>query len=75
VAAQEILAFEDRTDGRLDIICSADLQGIAPTPKRAHQGWRYMAAEDAPRAGEIDETGLSLLPPLLYTRLTALALL
>jgi hypothetical protein len=75
VASQVILAFEDRKDGRLDIVCAAELDLIAPHPKRAHQGWRYLTAEDAPAAGDVDDTGLSLLPPLLYTRLTALALL
>ena len=75
VASQEILAFEDRKDGRLDIVCSPDLIVIAAVPKRAHQGWRYLESDAAPVPGELDETGLSLLPPPLYGRLRALALL
>ena len=48
VACQQILRFEDRTDGRIDIVCSAELDLIPPSPKRAHQGWRYLEDEDAP---------------------------
>ena len=75
VASQIILAFEDRKDGRLDIVCSGELELIPPVPKRAHQGWRYLESEAAPKPGDSDETGLSELPPLLYTKLNALALL
>lgn len=74
VACQTILRFEDRPDGRLDIVCAERLQAVPPAPKRAHQGWRYLTAEDAPKPGDNDDTGLSLLPPLLYGKLTALAL-
>jgi hypothetical protein len=74
VGRQEILRFEDRRDGRIDIVVSAELELIAPYPKRAHQGWRYLEAADAP-GEDGDDSGLSGLPPLLYTRLAALALL
>lgn len=73
VAGNAILAIEDRDDGRIDIVCCADLQAVTPTPRRAHQGWRYLADEDAPSAGS-DETGVAGLPPRLYGRLAALAL-
>ena len=73
VARQEILRFDDRSDGRIDIVCSADLQLVPPKPKRAHQGWRYLEEDDAP-TGESDGTGLSDLPPRLYGKLAALAL-
>ena len=73
VARQEILRFEDRGDGRIDIVCSADLVLVPPKPKRAHQGWRYLEEKDAP-TGESDGTGLSDLPPRLYGKLAALAL-
>ena len=73
VGRQEIIRFEDRADGRIDIVLSAELELIAPFPKRAHQGWRYLEAANAP--GESgDDSGLAELPPLLYTRLSALAL-
>ena len=73
VGRQEILRFEDRRDGRIDIVLSAELELIPPHPKRAHQGWRYLEAANAP-GEDGDDSGLSELPPLLYTRLAALAL-
>lgn len=73
VAAQEILRFEDREDGRIDIVCSAELRPVSPVPRRAHQGWRYLDAKDAPPA-DGDLSGLAELPPQLFGRLAALAL-
>ena len=73
IARQQILRFEDRSDGRLDIICSAELVVVPAKPKRAHQGWRYLDDRDAP-ASEDDGTGLADLPPRLYGKLAALAL-
>jgi hypothetical protein len=73
IARQQILRFEDRSDGRIDIVCSAELVLVPPKPKRAHQGWRYLDDAEAP-TGEDDGTGLSDLPPRLYGKLAALAL-
>ncbi len=73
VAGNVILGFEDSGDGRTAIVCSAKLEPVTPKPRRAHQGWRYLAQEDAPEAGD-DSSGLSALPPRLYGRLAALAL-
>jgi len=73
VGRQEILRFDERKDGRIDIVLSAELELIPPFPKRAHQGWRYLEAAGTP-AADGDADGLSELPPLLYTRLSALAL-
>jgi hypothetical protein len=73
VARQEILRFEDRSDGRIDIVCVADVVTVPPKPKRAHQGWRYLEEEDAPQ-GEDDGSGMGELPPRLYGKLAALAL-
>ena len=73
VACQEILRFEDREDGRIDIVCSSELRTVTPQQRRAHQGWRYLEAADAPQGGE-DGSGLGELPPQLYGRLAALAL-
>lgn len=73
IAGLEILRFEDRADGRIDIVCSAELVTVAPTPRRAHQGWRYLEEADAPRTDD-DGSGLGALPPRLYGRLAALAL-
>jgi hypothetical protein len=74
VACQQILRFDDRPDGRIDIVCSADLLTMPPRPKRAHQGWRYLEHADAPKPGDSDDSGIGLLPPLLYGKLVSLAL-
>jgi hypothetical protein len=73
VGCQQILRFDDRSDGRIDIVCSAELVLIAPSPKRAHQGWRYLDDESAP-AAEGDGSGMAELPPRLYGKLATLAL-
>ena len=73
VAGIEILRFEDRPDGRIDIVCSADLVAVSPAPRRAHQGWRYLEDADAPGTDD-DGSGLGALPPRLYGRLASLAL-
>jgi hypothetical protein len=73
IAGLEILRFEDREDGRIDIVCSAELKTVAPTPRRAHQGWRYLDDANAP-SDDDDGTGVGALPPQLYGRLAALAL-
>lgn len=74
VGRQQILRFEDRKDGRIDIVLSGELELIPPSPKRAHQGWRYLEGANA-TIGDDDGSGLAELPPLLYSRLAALALL
>lgn len=73
VACQRILRFDDREDGRIDIVCSADLAVIAPRPRRAHQGWRYLEEDAGPQEGG-GPAGIAELPPMLYGRLAALAL-
>ncbi len=73
VGCNAILAIEDREDGRINIVCSAELARIAPVHKRAHQGWRYRD-EDGVSGVQEDGSGLSALPPPLYGRLAALAL-
>jgi len=73
VARQTILRFDDRSDGRIDIVCADQLCACPPSPKRAHQGWRYLEDDDAP--GEDDDgDGTGALPPSLYGKLNALKL-
>jgi hypothetical protein len=71
VARQEILRFDDRADGRIDIVCAGELVIIPPIPKRAHQGWRYLETDISEEA---DPSGVADLPPRLYGKLAALAL-
>jgi hypothetical protein len=73
IGGLEILRFDEREDGRIDIVCSAKLRTVAPMPRRAHQGWRYLEEKDAPTADD-GGSGLGALPPQLYGRLAALAL-
>ena len=73
ISGLEILRFEDREDGRIDIVCSAELRTVSPMPRRAHQGWRYLEDKDAP-TGDEDGTGLGTLPTRLYGKLASLAL-
>lgn len=72
IAGLPILKLEDRVDGRVDIVCAAELKIVTPLPRRAHQGWRYLTDDDAPKME--GGSGLSELPPQLYGELVSLAL-
>ena len=73
VGCNAILRLEDRADGRIDIVCAGEFVAVTPAHRRAHQGWRYLAEQDAP-ANDEDGTGLADLPARLYGRLASLAL-
>jgi hypothetical protein len=73
IACQPILRFDDRDDGRIDIVCTDALMPVVPIPRRAHQGWRYYEADTA-LGDEPQVTGLGDLPPALFGKLAALAL-
>jgi hypothetical protein len=73
---QTILGFaEDTADRRTIIRLDPILVPVRAQPKRAHQGWRYLDAEDAPPdlGGEGD--GVAALPPKLAEQLAVLALI
>lgn len=74
VGRVEILRFDDREDGRTDIVCAANLERVHPQPKRAHQGWRYLTEADAPK-GVNDDDGIGDLPPEMYRELAELSLI
>jgi hypothetical protein len=74
VARVQILRFDDAPEGRTNIVCAARLELVAPTPRRAHQGWRYLAGEDAPPLLDA-ESGVGELPPALARELSNLALI
>jgi hypothetical protein len=76
VARQRILGFADsETDRRTIIRLDATLVPVRAIPKRAHQGWRYLADADAPRDLDGDDDGSAALPPELASRLAVLALI
>lgn len=74
-ARQRILGFaEGGEDRRTIITLDPELVPVRPHPKRAHQGWRYLPADDAP--ADLAEGDVSaLLPPPLAQALSALALI
>jgi hypothetical protein len=74
VARLEILRFDAAEDGRTDIVCAAKLEQVVPTPRRAHQGWRYLEPPDAPPVLD-SSSGLADLPPDLARELAGLALI
>jgi hypothetical protein len=75
VARQEILRIDDRNDGRIDIVCSAELVMLPPVPKRAHQGWRYLEDKDAPRDLGRNLDDLAQMPEAMRRELADLGLL
>lgn len=75
VARSEILGFEKRDDGRWTIRLAPKLIRVEPRPKRAHQGWRYLADADAPRdLAEGEEAG-DVLPGKVMNKLIRLGLI
>ena len=76
-ARQTILGFELRASDRRTIVrLDPTLVTVRALAKRAHQGWRYLAAEDAPPdLGEGEADDLESLPPDLAGKLAVLALI
>jgi hypothetical protein len=75
VARQRIIGFAEREeDGRTVVRLAAEMIPVRCFPKRAHQGWRYLSAADAPPDLGGDSGG-DMLPPELMRRLAALALI
>ena len=75
-ARQTILGLEVRPADRKTVIrLSPEVVPVRACPKRAHQGWRYLEAADAPPDFGGDEDGLEALPADLMGKLVALALL
>lgn len=77
---QPIIGFEEgrKADGSpcCLILLGRDLVPVRPVPRRAFQGWRYLAAEDAPEdlaAG--GARGLAALPPDMRRALAELCLI
>ena len=74
VARSRIMGFEKTQDGRWHIVLEPKLIRVHPQPKRAHQGWRYLAEDKAPRdLAEGEEIG-DALPGKLQLKLQKLGL-
>jgi len=75
VARSPILRFGEADGGRVAIHLEPRALPIQPVARRAHQGWRYLEAADAPVDLAGDDTGLADLPPALAAKLAGLALI
>jgi len=74
VARSPILAFGEAEAGRVAIRLASPLIAVHPSPKRAHQGWRYLEAADAPADLGAEMSG-EVLPSRLARDLAALGLI
>lgn len=74
VARSALLGFRENDEGRWFIDLEPRLIRVHPKPKRAHQGWRYLKDEDAPRDLADGEQPGDLMPGKLLRKLTNLGL-
>lgn len=75
IARSEILGFQQREDDRRWTIRLAPrLIPVEPRAKRAHQGWRYLEDENAPRDLSAEELDSDVLPGRLVKDLAKLGL-
>ena len=73
---QAIIGFgESELDRRTVIKLDPELVPVRALPRRAHQGWRYLAGSDAPPDLAGGSDGLAELPPQLAEKLAVLALI
>ena len=74
VARSPITGFTKTNDGRWDICLAPTLIRVHQIPKRAHQGWRYLTDEKAPKDVADGEDIGDALPGKLAMRLERLGL-
>lgn len=74
IGRSPLVGFTQRDDGKWWIRLEPRLIPVQPLGRRAHQGWRYLADQDAPAdlGGEITEG--DVLPGRLISELTKLGL-
>ncbi|NTZ42758.1 DUF1489 family protein [Altererythrobacter sp. SALINAS58] len=76
VGRTPIRGFHQREeDGRWEVQLEPRLIPVHPRLKRAHQGWRYLAADDAPRDLADGEDIGEMLPGRLMGKLQKLGLI
>jgi hypothetical protein len=76
VARQTILAFDEIEDGRRwSVRLDARVVPIRARFKRAHQGWRYLDAGDAPTDYADGDGDIADMPTAMREALSALALI
>lgn len=74
VARSPIIRFDDAEGGRTDIVIEPRCILLAPKPRRAHQGWRYLEATDAPPDLTDSDGDQDALPDELKLELATLGL-
>lgn len=74
VARSPILGFEQQDNGRWWIHLEPKLIQVETMARRAHQGWRYLRDEDAPRDLAGMDGDSDVLPPRLVGELAKLGL-
>ena len=72
---QTILGFAETPEGRCLIRLAPELIAVRARPKRAHQGWRYLVADDAPDDLGDGHNDQATMPPALIRVLAELSLL
>jgi hypothetical protein len=75
VGRSEIVGFDDAEGGKTDIVIKARVIATIANPKRAHQGWRYLEAVNAPRDLGEGAEGADELPATLAGELAAMGLI
>jgi hypothetical protein len=75
VARSPILGFGEAEGGKTAILIEPRAIRVIPQPRRAHQGWRYMEAADAPKDPGEGGGGIADLPAALAGALASLALI
>jgi len=74
IGRSPLLGFAQREDGRWHIRLEPRLISVQTRPRRAHQGWRYLSAEDAPADLGDGEAAGDALPARLIGELAKLGL-
>lgn len=74
VGRSPIIGFADAPDGRIRIRLEPRLVAVRSTPRRAHQGWRYLVPEDAPPDLEGEADSIAEMPARMLGELTRLGL-
>lgn len=74
VARSPILRFAEAEGGKTHIVIGTALVLVHPRPKRAHQGWRYLENDDAPRDLAAGGADGELLPADMAGELSRLGL-
>jgi hypothetical protein len=74
IGRSPLIGFQDNGEGRYWIRLEPRLIAVRAVPKRAHQGWRYLEADDAPPDLSSDSEGADIMPAEMLGELSKLGL-